>query len=136
MWPPKKNKYGAIKTDGYDSKLEANYANALKSEGKAFVAHKTLKLTLPPIELDEAAADALPFLDSEPTARDVAARIRAALNQVKLWAKYKIDFVEEGGMHTEVKGYETRDWKQKWDFFEIRYPHIKKQIIKKVRFGR
>jgi hypothetical protein len=33
-------------------------------------------------------------------------------------------------MYTEVKGFETAEWRLKWKLFEALFPHLDKQIIK------
>jgi hypothetical protein len=47
---------------------------------------------------------------------------------------YTIDFVEidknGGEMWTEVKGFETPEWRLKWKLFEALYPERDKQVIK------
>lgn len=49
-------------------------------------------------------------------------------------ATYRIDFVEYdkngGEMWTEVKGFETPEWRLKWKLFEALYPERDKQVIK------
>lgn len=47
---------------------------------------------------------------------------------------YTIDFLEidknGGEVWTEVKGFETADWRLKWKLFEALYPERDKQVIK------
>lgn len=47
---------------------------------------------------------------------------------------YTIDFVEveKGGneVYTEVKGFETPEWRLKWKLFDALHPEIEKQVIK------
>lgn len=47
---------------------------------------------------------------------------------------YTIDFVETppsgDEIYTEIKGFETPEWKLKWKLFEVVYPALKKQVIK------
>lgn len=47
---------------------------------------------------------------------------------------YKIDFVEidhrGNEMYTEIKGFETPEWRLKWKLFDALFPDIEKQVIK------
>jgi hypothetical protein len=47
---------------------------------------------------------------------------------------YTIDFVEydtRGNvMYTEIKGFETPEWRLKWKLFDALYPEWEKQVIK------
>lgn len=47
---------------------------------------------------------------------------------------YTIDFVEYDinghEMYTEIKGFETPEWRLKWKLFEALHPEMDKQVIK------
>lgn len=80
-------------------------------------------------------------------ARELDARIKAGelkefrrqvpvelrVNGMKI-CTYTIDFVEidhrDNEMWTEVKGFETPEWKLKWKLFEAIFPEREKQVIK------
>ena len=46
---------------------------------------------------------------------------------------YTIDFVEEdmngNKMYTEIKGFQTPEWRLKWKLFEALHPELEKQVI-------
>jgi hypothetical protein len=52
----------------------------------------------------------------------------------KLICTYTIDFVEIDRygkeMWTEVKGFETPDWRLRWKLFEACYPERNKQVVR------
>lgn len=52
----------------------------------------------------------------------------------ELICTYKIDFVEidmkDNETWTEIKGFETPEWRLKWKLFDALYPERKKQVIK------
>lgn len=59
--------------------------------------------------------------------------VELRVNDMKICV-YTIDFVEVdkngGEVWTEVKGFETPEWRLKWRLFEALYPERDKQIIK------
>jgi len=59
--------------------------------------------------------------------------IELRVNDMKI-CTYTIDFVEVdkngGEMWTEIKGFETPEWRLKWKLFEALYPERDKQVIK------
>lgn len=80
-------------------------------------------------------------------ARELDLRVRA--KDLKSWKRqvpielrindqlvctYKIDFVETdmngNDMYTEIKGFETPEWKLKWKIFDALFPDLDKQVIK------
>jgi hypothetical protein len=108
-WQKRGNKYGA-KTSTYNghtyhSILEANYAAELDIRVKAG--------------------------ELERWERQV--RIPLIVNGQKV-CDYTIDFVEydkKGNvMYTEIKGFETPEWRLKWKLFDALHPDWEKQVIK------
>lgn len=82
-------------------------------------------------------------------ARQLDLRVRAKNDSLKEWRRqvpvhlyvngakictYTIDFVEiddlGNEMYTEVKGFETPEWRLKWKLFDALYPDLEKQVIK------
>lgn len=80
-------------------------------------------------------------------ARELDLRVRA--KDLKSWRRqvpielvingqkvctYKIDFVEtdmyDNETYTEIKGFETPEWKLKWKIFDALFPDYEKQVIK------
>lgn len=59
--------------------------------------------------------------------------IELVINGQKI-CTYKIDFVEidhnDNEVYTEIKGFETPEWKLKWKIFDALYPELDKQVIK------
>lgn len=59
--------------------------------------------------------------------------IDMVVNGMKI-CTYKIDFVEidhnDNEVWTEVKGFETPEWRLKWKLFEALYPERDKKVIK------
>ena len=108
-WPRNFNKFGSIRQDyqghSYHSKREAAYAAELDLRVRAG-------------ELKE-------------WRRQEAVELR--VNDKKICV-YTIDFVEVDKkgkeMWTEVKGFETPEWRLKWKLFDALFPERNKQIIK------
>lgn len=59
--------------------------------------------------------------------------VELVVNDFKI-CTYTIDFLEidknGGEIWTEVKGFETPEWRLKWKLFEALYPERDKQVIK------
>jgi hypothetical protein len=59
--------------------------------------------------------------------------IELRINDQKI-CTYKIDFVEtdmnDNDTYTEIKGFETPEWRLKWKIFDALYPEYNKQVIK------
>lgn len=108
-WPQRSGKFNAHKTTynghTYHSAREAEYAEELDWRIKAGELREWRRQV--PIEL----------------------RVNG-----KLICTYTIDFVEidrEGKeMWTEVKGFDTVDWRIKWKLFEALYPERAKQVVR------
>jgi hypothetical protein len=108
-WQKKGQKFGnkstEYKGDYYPSIKEANYARKLDLRVMA----KDLKEWKRQVPID------------------------MYVNGMKI-CTYKIDFVEidhnDNEMWTEVKGFETPEWRLKWKLFEALYPERDKQVIK------
>lgn len=102
-------KYGNVsQTYGnhtYHSRREANYAAELDMRVKA--------------------------KDLKSWRRQVPIELR--VNDKKI-CTYTIDFVEVDNKgnetYTEVKGFETPEWRLKWKLFEALHPELKKQVVK------
>lgn len=103
------SKYGAKRQDynghSYHSKKEAAYAQELDLRVKAG-------------ELKE-------------WHRQIPIELR--VNGTKI-CTYTIDFLEvdmnDNEIYTEIKGFETPEWRIKWALFDALYPDLEKQVIK------
>jgi hypothetical protein len=108
-WQKRQNKYGNISSSHnghtYHSKKEAAYAQELD-----------IRVKIGELEHWE---------------RQVPIELR--VNDQKI-CTYTIDFVEydhKGNVvYTEVKGFETPEWRLKWKLFDALYPEWEKQVIK------